>query len=419
MNEKLTKTNEIKVPELLMPGGSLQKAKIAALYGADAIYGGFQKYGLRAAADNFDRDQLKEVVDYCHERDVKFYLTLNSFFHEEDYQSFLKDLNFFDQLGIDAYIISDVGVMSFVSENSGTPIHVSTQASVCNAYSAKAFKSLGAKRVVLGREVSLEDAKNIKDQVDVEIEMFIHGSMCMAFSGNCVISNYTAGRDSNRGGCAHSCRFEYKLKSEEQEKVSTFMSSKDLNGLELLGLYTQNSIDTIKVEGRMKSVNYVGTVASTYSHALNEIKKTGSLSAQTLKNCQNELLKTMNREFTTASLVEKADQTSIFNEREYKEGEYQIVGEVLEVNSDQFAIVKVRAPLFADDRLELLIPESSENNKFTQEFACSLKDVLDRDLEKANPGKLIKIPFQEGMQVRQLIRKVTVASDKGTLSHEL
>ena len=199
------------VPELLAPAGSLEKLKVAVSYGANAVYLGGQKFGLRSAAENFTIEELEEGVAFAHERNAQVYVVLNSFFHDKDFDTldeFIKEL---ERLKVDALIVSDPGVISHISKNSNLEIHLSTQASCLNVESAKMWKRLGVTRVVLGREVTVAEAGKIKRESGLEVEMFVHGSMCMAYSGNCVISNYTQGRDSNRGGCAHSCRFDYKL----------------------------------------------------------------------------------------------------------------------------------------------------------------------------------------------------------------
>ena len=219
------------VPELLSPAGSLEKLKVSISYGADAVYCGGQKFGLRSAADNLTYQELEEGVNFAHEKNAKVFVVLNSFLHDQDLEELPSFVRFLEEVGVDAVIVSDLGVVRTVRSVSKIPIHLSTQASCLNIQSALFWKKMGVQRIVLGREVSLEEASQIKKETGLEIELFIHGSMCMAYSGNCVISNYTSGRDSNRGGCAHSCRFEYTLEGKEdsgnkKELKSFFMSSK-------------------------------------------------------------------------------------------------------------------------------------------------------------------------------------------------
>ena len=187
-------------PELLSPAGSLEKLKLAVLYGADAVYIGGQKYGLRTASENFTDGEIEEGVLFAKKNGVKVYVVLNGFLHDSDFEYLQDFIIFIEKAGVDAVIVSDPGVISLVSEHSKLDIHLSTQASCLNIEAGKLWKKAGVKRLVLGREVSIESAKRIKSETGLEIEMFVHGSMCIAYSGNCVISNYTSGRDSNRGG---------------------------------------------------------------------------------------------------------------------------------------------------------------------------------------------------------------------------
>jgi putative protease len=246
--------NSHSLPEILAPAGSLDKLKVAVLYGANAVYVGGQKFGLRTAAENFTPDELREGISFAHERGAKVYVVLNSFLHDKDLQELPDFVNFLGEVGADAVIVSDLGVVRTVRSLSNIPVHISTQASTLNVEAAKLWKKAGASRIVLGREVSVKEAGKIKREAGIEIEMFIHGSMCMAYSGNCVISNFTQGRDSNRGGCAHSCRFEYSLEGLDtlEKKKAYFMSSKDLEGLRVLPQFIEEGIDSLKIEGRMK-----------------------------------------------------------------------------------------------------------------------------------------------------------------------
>ena len=195
--------------ELLAPAGNLNKLKIAVLYGADAVYLAGPKYGLRGASDTFSDTELLDGIQFAHLNNCKIYVTLNAFLHHKELEELPKYVSFLEQSKVDAVIVSDLGVMTVVQQHSKLPVHLSTQASCINIHAAKAWKRLGAKRLVLGREVSLEEAGMIRKASGIEVELFVHGAMCTAYSGNCTISNYTSGRDSNRGGCVQSCRFYY------------------------------------------------------------------------------------------------------------------------------------------------------------------------------------------------------------------
>ena len=257
------------LPELLAPAGSLEKLKTAVLYGADAVYFAGQEFGLRAAADNFTLDEIREGVEFAHSRGAKTYVVLNGFLHDSDLENLPAFVRFLKDVGVDAVIVSDPGVAMVVREHGPIPLHVSTQASVMNTYGALAWKELGAVRVVLGREVSIREAGRIQREAGIEIELFVHGAMCMAYSGHCVISNFTQGRDSNRGGCAHSCRFSYDVKFESGQHESSFvMSSKDLEGLMALPQFVEEGIVSLKIEGRMKGPLYAATTTRVYRAAL-------------------------------------------------------------------------------------------------------------------------------------------------------
>ncbi|MAZ49657.1 MAG: peptidase U32 [Halobacteriovoraceae bacterium] len=390
----------LKVPELLVPAGSLEKLKVAVDYGADAIYLAGLKFGLRAAADNFTETELDEGIRYAHEREVKVYLVLNGFLHDKDLSELPDFLKYIEKIGVDAVIVSDLGVIETVKNHSNLEIHLSTQASCLNAQSAKFWKNFGVTRIVVGREVSLSEVKDIKAKVDIEIEMFIHGSMCMAYSGNCTISNYTQGRDSNRGGCAHSCRFQYSLEQNDQKLSSFFMSSKDLNGLSLIEEFSKAGVDSVKVEGRMKSHLYAGTVAKVYSEALNEFKNTGKLEAQRISFWQNELKKFTHREYAEVNLIEKAGADTVYFERE-NENNYGMLGRVLEVK-DEYFVMQVRHAFEVGHSLEILPFKGSPIKLDIQ----NMSSLTNEPIERTKPSTLVKIPLprERVVEANYLIR---------------
>ncbi len=389
-------------PELLAPAGSLDKLKVAVNYGANAVYLGGQKFGLRSAAENFTVEQIKEGVEYAHSKGSLVYVVLNSFFHDKDFDGLYEFIVYLDEVGVDAVIVSDPGVIEFISQNTKLEIHLSTQASCLNVEAAKMWKKLGVTRIVLGREVTIKDAGIIKKEADIEIEMFVHGSMCMAFSGNCVISNYTQGRDSNRGGCAHSCRFEYKLEGADMEaKNSFFMSSKDLEGIRVLQEFIDAGIDSLKVEGRMKSYLYAGTISKVYSDALSYYRDNGNFLSDDLERWEAELNKVTHRAYTEASLINPADADSIYSDREHEIKEYAATGAVLEAVENQFLLVEVKSAFNVGDQLEVL-PFKGPSVTFNVDF---IKNVLGEDLQRSNPGSIVKIPFVVGIDGNNLLRR--------------
>ncbi len=356
--------------ELLAPAGNLQKLKSAVLYGADAVYLAGPRFGLRGASDNFSDHELQQSVEFAHSRNCKVYVTLNAFLHESDMVSLPEYVEFLAECKVDAVIVADLGVMSVVQERSEIPIHLSTQASCLNLESAKAWKDLGVKRIILGREVSIDQAARIRKESGLEVEMFIHGAMCMAFSGNCTISNYTAGRDSNRGGCIQSCRFSYQIQPDAQDSVpqqiSSFMSSKDLNGLRLLPNFVEAGI-------------------------FNELAP--------------ELEKIPHRDYTEASLENAAEEQSIFygNRDGRSQSGYEMAGRVLEVSGDKHFILEVQNPFQSGHELEVLefsgSPVGVPVNK--------IKNLSGEELQQALPNRLVLLPFQQGIEAMNVVRRKT------------
>ncbi|OUR97199.1 hypothetical protein A9Q84_12800 [Halobacteriovorax marinus] len=395
-----------RTPELLAPAGSLEKLKVAILYGANAVYLGGQKFGLRTAADNFTTAELEEGVLFAHERGAKVYVVLNSFLHDSDLEDLPEFLELLDHLKVNAVIVSDLGVIETIKKHSNLEIHLSTQASCLNTQAALVWKEMGVKRIVLGREISLADASKIKKKTGLEIEMFIHGSMCMAYSGNCVISNYTQGRDSNRGGCAHSCRFEYSLdfsniKNASSDELKTyFMSSKDLEGISVLPEFIEADIDSLKVEGRMKSHHYAGTISSVYSKALKYYREHGNILSTQVMEWERELRKITHRDYTVGSLIEPAGADSIYTEREHETPDYVVAGVVLEVVKEEFLLIEVRSAFLPGDTLEL-VPFDGD----CVQFPASLMQETDgTKCEKSRPGILLKIPYVKEAQQWNLVR---------------
>ena len=260
--------------ELLAPAGSIDRLKIALLYGADAVYFGGRDYSLRANAKNLGIDEIKEACDYAHKLGKKVYVTVNIVFHNEDVDGLVNYLCELEKCGVDAIIVSDPLVINIVKENKiNIPIHISTQYSSVNYETVKFWKELGVERVVLGRETSREEIKEIIDKTGVQIETFVHGAMCSSYSGRCVLSNYFTNRDANRGGCSQICRWNFDL-CVDGEKIDTdtqfTMCSKDLCMLENLSDMIEIGISSLKVEGRMRSIYYVATVINTYRRAIDD-----------------------------------------------------------------------------------------------------------------------------------------------------
>ena len=263
--------------ELLSPAGDLERLKIALLYGADAVYIGGPSFGLRANAINFTLDEIEEGCTFAHKLNKKVYVTVNIALHNKEIPLLDEYLKNLEKVGVDAIIVSDPGIIDRALTTTNLEVHLSTQASTLNIEACKFFKELGVKRIVLARETNKEDIKNIIDNLDIEIEVFIHGAMCSSYSGRCVLSNFFTGRDANRGGCAQICRWDFDLLDENKkelkgEKPFTFCT-KDLSNLKNIPEMIDMGIKSFKVEGRMRSVYYIATVISVYRKVIDEYLK--------------------------------------------------------------------------------------------------------------------------------------------------
>ena len=269
----------IKKPELLAPAGNLEKLKMAVLYGADAVYLGGKSFGLRAFGGNFSREELKEAMDFAHARGKKVYVTVNIFPHNGDLEGLPDYLQYLQSIQADALLVADLGVFMMCRKLiPDMELHISTQANNTNWASVNAWKELGASRVVLAREMSLAEIREIRSKCDVDLEMFMHGAMCISYSGRCLLSNYFTGRDSNRGSCAQSCRWKYALVEEtrpgkyfpieEDERGTYIMNSKDMCLMPNIRDVIESGVDSLKIEGRMKSVHYAASVTKAYRLAI-------------------------------------------------------------------------------------------------------------------------------------------------------
>ncbi len=271
--------------ELLAPAGDLQKLKFAIIYGADAVYIGGQIFGLRAAARNFTYDQMKEGVEFAHARGKKVFLVMNIIPHNEDLDALETYIEEVKSIGFDAIILSDPGTLMFVKEHMpDMEVHLSTQANNTNYMSAKFWQSQGVKRVILARELSLKEIKDTTEKVpDLEFEAFMHGAMCISYSGRCLLSNYMVNKDANRGECKHACRWEYVLMEKkrdgefypvvEDETGTYFFNSKDLCMIENIPDLIESGLASLKIEGRMKSLYYVANIVRVYRKAIDEYYK--------------------------------------------------------------------------------------------------------------------------------------------------
>lgn len=287
--------------ELLSPAGDLERLKIACLYGADAVYIGGKDYSLRANANNFSIEEIKEACDFAHNLNKKVYLTLNIVFHNEDIEGVYDYIKKIVDAGIDAFIVSDLFIVKYIHDNFNVEVHLSTQASTTNVESVKFLMNEGVKRVVLAREVGLKEIKEIIDETGVDIECFIHGAMCTFYSGRCVLSNYFTNRDSNRGGCAQVCRFNFDILGKPFS-----LAVKDLNASYIIKDMIEAGVSSLKVEGRMRSPYYLATVISSYRKIIDSYYN-GTLNDEILKEENKILSRVSNRDNSTHYFTKEAD----------------------------------------------------------------------------------------------------------------
>jgi putative protease len=342
-------------PELLAPAKNLERLKVAIAYGADAIYLGGQNYGLRARADNFTDYELEQAVVFAHQHNAKIYVTLNAFLHDSDFVGLGEYCQFLESIGVDAVIVSDLGVIRSIRNSSNLNIHLSTQASCLNSYAGLLWKEMGVKRLIVGRELTIAEAGAIREKSGIEVEMFTHGAMCMAYSGHCTISNFTAGRDSNRGGCIQSCRLPYHLETEEKKSddLVSFMSSRDLWGIYQIGEFFQHQICSLKIEGRMKSSFYVGLTCKVYRQLI-DAYATGTLNAEMLQVAARELQSVPNRDYFSGSLETPAGKDSVFGQLSgINTGTYEYLGLVVDTIPDEIVLQLVE-PLTVGEEIEII-----------------------------------------------------------------
>lgn len=373
-------------PELLAPAGDLGRVKWALDYGADAVYIGGYDYSLRANANNFSLKDISEACDYAHKFGKKIYVTINMIFHNEDFKDLDEYLKLLDEIGIDSFIVSDIGVISRIKElNIKTPFFISTQMSITNYEAVNFWKSLGAYRVVLARECSREDIKEIKENTDVEIETFIHGAMCTSYSGRCVMSNYITDRDSNRGGCSQVCRFCF----ENKNNPNNFsMASKDLNMIEYIKDMMELGVESFKIEGRMKSLYYIATVTNSYRTIIDKIFD-NSLTDKDIEYYKNVLNRCSNRD-NTPQFYNKYPgyEEQYFTGREELSNQ-DFLGVVVDYDDEnKIATIEQRNYFKIGDEVEVFGP----NTLLTSFIIESIINGKDKNVDAArHPQEILKI----------------------------
>lgn len=369
--------------ELLIPASSLEVLKVAVMFGADAVYIGGEAFGLRAKAKNFSLEEMKEGVEFAHAHDVKVYVTANILAHNKDLDGAREYFEELKQVGMDALIISDPGMFTIAKEVlPDVDIHISTQANNTNYATFNFWYKMGARRVVTARELSLEEIKTIRKNIpdDLEIETFIHGAMCISYSGRCLLSSFMAGRDANQGACTHPCRWKYSVVEEsrpgeympvyENERGTFIFNSKDLCMIEHIPELVEAGIDSFKIEGRMKTALYVATVARTYRLAIDDYLRDPEYYRSRIPFYKSEISKCTYRQYTTGFFFGKPDKdTQIYDNNTY-EHEYTYLGIVGDCNGDGLYSVEQRNKFSVGETIEVMKPDGTN-------IECSVIEIKD------------------------------------------
>lgn len=393
------------MPELLSPAGDLERLKIAFIYGADAVYIGGPILGLRANAINFTFEEIKEAVNFAHQRNKKIYVTVNIVLHNKEVKAVDDYLKTLEKLQVDAIIVSDIYIIKRALEITNLEVHLSTQASTMNKEMALFYKNLGVKRIVLAREATKEDIKEIIDNVDIEIECFIHGAMCSSISGRCAMSNFLTGRDANRGGCAQTCRWDYNLENKDgnmiQGKKDFTFCAKDLSMLRSLPKMIDMGIKSFKIEGRMRSIYYIATIVGTYRKAIDrylnnkENYKYDESLEQILRNCAN-------RDAVIQFFYGlKDEKCSYYNGREEVSNQ-DFLGIVLDYNNKtNIATIEQRNYFKKGDTCIIFGPNH-------EEITYTFDDIRDEDNNiieiVRHPRQIIQIKIKETLEKYDMLR---------------
>lgn len=398
--------------ELLAPAGDLSRMKTAFMYGADACYIGGIEFGLRKAATNFTRDDLKEAVEFANKNNKKIYVTLNIIPHEGDFEGMVDYIKFLDEIGVHAVIVSDPGVFSLVKENSNLQIHISTQGSVTNSNTINFWHKMGASRVVLARELSLEEITTIRKNIapEMELEAFCHGAMCMSYSGRCLMSSYMTGRDPNKGDCAHPCRYKYYLMEEkrpgeyfpieETEGGTYIMNSKDMKTISFVEKLIEAGITSLKIEGRVKSAYYIATVVRAYRRAIDSYLKDPE-NYKFDESLDKEVISSSHRPFTSGFYFGNPMEDGQYNNNQVAIPKSTFKGEVHEAKDGRIYFT-LKNGLNEGETVSVMGPEGDEVVEVKD-----LRNEEDKHVERANvPQTVYSFLYDkdasEGFYIRQV-----------------
>lgn len=395
--------------ELLAPAGDKDKLIMAIEYGADAVYLASTRFGLRTFAGNFDLESLKWAVEYAHERNVKIYVTVNIIPHESDLEDLPQYISFLDSIHVDALICADLGVISIVRRIApNMPIHVSTQANITNSESAKVFISMGVKRLILAREMTLEEIKRLRNNIpeDIELEAFVHGAMCISYSGRCLLSNFFTNRDANRGSCVQACRWEYAIREinkdqeypiEEDERGTYILNSKDLCMIEHLDKLKAVGVDSVKIEGRMKTEYYVANIVNAYRTAIDYLNTHEEFNLP--EEIKNEVYKSSHRDYSYGFYFGDPKQNL---ETSLPVSEYDFVAVVLEDSTNGWTKVEMRNRFNIDSSLELL--SKTKNNVIIN--IEKIKDLDGCELSECKiPKQQVYIKCNQDLKKYEILRR--------------
>lgn len=400
----------VKKPELLAPAGNLEKLKVAIKYGADAVFVGGKEFSLRSSASNFSLEDIKEAVTFAKKYNAAIHVTCNIILHQDNLDGIEQYLKTLDEIGVQAIIVADQYIMSIAKKlNLNLEVHVSTQLSTLNSKAIKFYQNLGMDRVVLGREVCYQDLKTILDKTDIDIEYFIHGAMCIHYSGRCMLSNYFSRRDANRGGCSQSCRWYYDLfikdKQVNDNGVIPFsMSSKDMALINHIPELIELGVNSFKIEGRMKSLHYIATVVSTYRKLIDDYCKDPDNFVMSDKYYQ-ELLKAANRALCTGFFDNQADNNKqIYNQRDEHPTQEFCARVIGYDESNQMAIIEQRNYFKLGDQIEFFSP-SHEN------VIVPVEKIINEENEEVSvanhPMEILKLPVCYKLKVDDMGRRIT------------
>ena len=402
-------------PELLIPASSLEVLKIAVIYGADAVYIGGEAFGLRAKAKNFSMEEIREGIAFAHAHDVKVYITANILAHNGDLDGVREYFAELREIKPDALIISDPGVYMIAKEVCPEiERHISTQANNTNYGTYRFWYEQGAKRVVSARELSLAEIKEIRANIpdDLEIETFIHGAMCISYSGRCLLSNYFTGRDANQGACTHPCRWKYAVVEEkrpgeylpiyENERGTYIFNSKDLCMIEHIPELMESGIDSFKIEGRMKTALYVATVARTYRRAIDDYKQSPELYREHMAWYQEQISNCTYRQFTTGFFFGKpSDEAQIYDNNTYAK-EYTYLGIVGERNEEGLYRIEQRNKFSVGECIEVMKPDGANITVTVQRIV----DEEGNDMESApHPKQVLYIDLGQPLAMYDILRR--------------